>query len=175
MKKNITSVEIERVVAYKFGIRTNLIVPNISWGLGIHECDLLIVSKSGYCTEIEIKVSKSDLIKDKEKKHGHNSDKIKFLYFAIPDYLNTEEIISHIPEKAGILTIRDNGRRLVVLKEREPQKNIKAVKLTDQEMYQVARLGALRLWSLKDNIINQKHYINKLKDQVKDYEKKTGK
>ena len=44
-----------------FNYRANLIVPNISWGLGLHECDLLVLTSSGYATEIEIKVSKADL------------------------------------------------------------------------------------------------------------------
>ena len=74
----ITTHKIEVALANHFNYRLNLIVPNISWGAFIwHECDLFIVSKAGYCTEIEIKISKSDLKKDFEKKHNHESDKIK--------------------------------------------------------------------------------------------------
>lgn len=145
----ITCADIEYVVSAWFNWRQNLIVPNISWGLGIHECDLLICSKVGFCTEVEIKISKADLIKDKEKSHGHNSDKIKFLYFAIPDYLNTDEIISHIPERAGILTIKNNGKRLVVSEIKEPQRNINAIKLTEKEQYEIARLGTMRIFGMK--------------------------
>jgi hypothetical protein len=145
-------------------LEANLIVPNISWGLGLHECDLLICSKTSYCTEVEIKISKSDLIKDKEKSHGHNSDKIKFLYFAIPDYLNTDEIISHIPERAGILVVRNNGKRLVVSKIREPQRNITAVKITNQERYEIARLGTMRIFGMKLKIKKLQDLLNETRN-----------
>jgi len=168
----ISTEEMEYIIANHFGIRTNLIVPNVSWGLGIHECDLLICTKSGYCTEIEIKISAADLKKDKEKQHGHNSDKIKYLYFAIPDYLNTEEIISHIPERAGILTIRNNGKRFVVLHEREPQRNVKATKLTTQEQYEMARLGSLRIWGLKNKCTGYKKERKQLLNKIKELETK---
>ena len=76
---------IEVSVAIYFGVRQNLIVPNVSWGLDFgHEIDLLKVSQSGYATEIEIKVSKQDIIRDKSKKkwmgHSYGLGKIKMMY-----------------------------------------------------------------------------------------------
>jgi hypothetical protein len=63
------AIHVELAVASYFGIRRHLIVPNVSWGLGLrHECDLLIVRESGFAAEVEIKVSKSDLKKDVEKR-----------------------------------------------------------------------------------------------------------
>jgi len=38
--------EMELAVANFFGINSNIIVPNISWGVKIHECDLFIIKKS---------------------------------------------------------------------------------------------------------------------------------
>jgi hypothetical protein len=38
--KPITTAEIEVVIAKHFGIRQNIIVPNISWGFDSHEMDL---------------------------------------------------------------------------------------------------------------------------------------
>lgn len=49
------TVEMKLALSSHFGIRQNLIVPNISLGLGIHECDLLILAKSGYLYERESK------------------------------------------------------------------------------------------------------------------------
>jgi len=43
----------------------------------------------------------ADLIKDKEKKHGHDCGKFKELYFAIPAKLLKDK--EHIPVQAGIL------------------------------------------------------------------------
>lgn len=43
--------------------RRNTVVPNAYWGLGLTwEADLLVISKAGYLTEVEIKVSKADLL-----------------------------------------------------------------------------------------------------------------
>lgn len=52
-----------------------------------HECDILSVSNSGYLTEFEIKISKSDLKNDLKKRHHHNSKRLKYQYFAIPEKL----------------------------------------------------------------------------------------
>jgi len=41
--------EIESIiVAYLGGVRTNIIVPNLSWGFLNHEADLIAVDKNGY-------------------------------------------------------------------------------------------------------------------------------
>jgi len=167
MKKVVISTEeIESKVAHFFGIRTHLIVPNVSWGLGIHECDLLICSKSGYCTEVEIKISKSDLIKDKEKTHGHKNEKIKYLYFAIPEKLETPDIIEHIPPDAGILVIRQIKNRYHVKKIREAVKNKNCRALTEREQYEMARLGALRIWGLKNKCTNYKKDYKAMKERI---------
>lgn len=164
MKKfNISSQEIELALANYFGIRENLIVPNVSWGLGVHECDLLVLSKSGYCTEVEIKISLSDLKKDLSKHHSHKSDKIKYLYFCIPSYLAKH--IEFIPNNAGILIINSNHK---IFKIFEPTRNITAIKLNDEEKFIVARLGALRIWDLKSKCIgyknDRKHLLNEISE-----------
>jgi hypothetical protein len=76
------SEDIEIAVARFYGVRANLIVPNASWGAGVHECDLLICSNANYLTEIEIKVSKGDIKKDLKKRHQHRSEKIRRLYYS---------------------------------------------------------------------------------------------
>ena len=167
MKKfNISSQEIELALSNYFGIRKNLIVPNVSWGLGIHECDLLILSKSGYCTEIEIKISLSDLKKDLLKSHSHKNDKIKYLYFCIPSYLAKH--VEFIPKNAGILIINSAHK---IFKISESQKNITANKLNDDEKFIVARLGALRIWDLKSKCIgyknDRKYLLNKIEELKK--------
>lgn len=42
-----------------------------------HECDMLIVTKNHYLTEVEIKISLSDLKADFKKKHQHKDKNIK--------------------------------------------------------------------------------------------------
>jgi len=157
MKDKITTLEIEARLAGHFNYRQNLIVPNISWGMNIHECDLLIVTKSGYATEVEIKISKGDLKKDAEKKHNHEDryNRIRRLYFAIPESLT--DCIEFIPERAGIIVLsrgKNYGEDYLYCRVlREARVNNTCKKFTDEERFNVARLGTMRIWGLKRKII----------------------
>lgn len=164
----ITAKHIELAVANHFDWRKNIIVPNISWGLGLHECDVLIMSKSGYLTEVEIKISFSDLKKDFAKPHGHNSNgKIKYLYYAMPTKLaEREDVISMIPEYAGILRCNpiDNPRSPMngfvncsCAKEATARSNARP--LSEQERFDLVRLGAMRIWNLKRHIIKSSQEV----------------
>ena len=144
-----TASEIEIILSNYIDIRRNLVVPNVSWGLGLHECDVLSMTHAGYLTEYEIKVSASDLKKDLEKRHGHKSDKIKFLYFVIPSRL--AKYIEFIPERAGVLVVNSKGK---IFKIADAKPNVRAQALTEKEKYELARLGALRIWGLKSKIEN---------------------
>jgi len=140
---------IEVAVANYLNIRQNLIVPNIHWGLFTYELDLFVLTPNNYGWEVEIKVSKSDLIKDKEKwkwKNYFNNGKIKRLYFAIPYHLLEHK--EHIPEVAGILTVDENGR---VRKEREA-KNLSKYEFTQNERMTAMRLCCMRIWGLKKRL-----------------------
>lgn len=156
--EKITTLEMEIKVADFFCFQRNLIVPGISWGLQMHECDLLVLTPANYAWEVEIKISKADLVKDRSKTHGHYDLRISRLYFAIPEYLQPE--IKHIPERAGILIVKTGKRRCVML--RKPKKSRAPYKFTEQERLKMAELGAMRLWGLKRkirflNIKNEKH------------------
>lgn len=144
-----TANEIEIVVAEYFGIRRNLIVPNVSWGLfRRQECDLVIMTPSNHLYEVEIKVSKGDLIADKKKIHGHINNRIRLLYFAIPEKLM--QYTEHILERAGVLVVMKDG---TVRKYREAEINTKATKASDKDRLQLLRLGAMRIWGLKKKLI----------------------
>ena len=157
------TLDMEVAVSNYFSPRTNLIVPNVSWGLFGHEVDLCVLSPAGYASEIEIKVSRSDLIKDKEKRHGHHEPMIKYLYFAIPEHL--EKDIEHIPERAGVLIVSWNepfkmygykNPRMEAgwyscKKTRAPQICYNR-KWEDYERNSLLRLGAMRIWNLKTKL-----------------------
>lgn len=153
----ITTPEMEVALSAYFNYRQNLIVPNVSWGMHLHECDLLIVSKSGYLTEVEIKVSRADLRNDAKKWHGHHSNAIKRLIFALPDYL--EECIEFVPERAGIILVRPNDADADPIwaprcREIRPARRNKAAgKISATDRYKIARLGTLRIWNLKRKLI----------------------
>jgi len=146
------TLDIEIALAQYFNPRTNLMIPNVHWGFSIHECDMLVMSAAGYLSEVEIKVSLSDLKKDKKKEHGHEDDRIKCFYFAMP-----KKLLKHsdlVPERAGILSVDYSptpGHYKIFL-ERGAVINKKAPKMRIGEMYELARLGALRIWTLKRKI-----------------------
>ena len=149
--KGLKTIDLVIALSSHFEFTRTLIVPNVSSGANIHECDLIILSKSGYATEVEIKVSLSDLKKDKKKKHGHIDKRIKQLYFAVPEHLLP--IDEHIPERAGVISVyrfRDTVRcRVVKSALLSPAK-----KWSEEERYNLARLGSMRIWALKKRVRN---------------------
>ncbi len=162
-RAKISTMEMECALANYFNPRTNLIVPNVSWGMGLHECDLLILSQAGYLTEVEIKVSKADLKRDQKKWHGHRSLAIKRLFFALPHYLESIDCIEMVPERAGIIIVsaKDNvpGEYPWAPRCREirpAQRNKAPGKVDDYGRYKIARLGALRIWGLKRKLLEKK-------------------
>jgi len=160
----LTSLQIMLAMVDHFGYLTNIIVPNISHGIGIHECDMLIVSKAGYLTEVEIKVSKQDLIKDKMKQHGHADRRIKDFYFAIPEKL--KDCAKYIPERAGIFIVKDEKCRTFdaeinkVKCIRSSVTDKHAEKIDDNLRLQIYRLGCIRIWNLYQKIQSLKEICN---------------
>lgn len=154
-------IDIEVRLANHFGYVKNIIVPNVSFGLFTHELDLAILWPSGWCDEVEIKISKSDLLKDQSKGHKHSDfqNKIRYLYFAVPDNLK-DIAIQSIPEHAGLISLKEesNGRGafwITVEHVRNPEKQFNSRKLTDKERYKLARLGSIRVWPLKEKEKNR--------------------
>ncbi len=152
------TADVEIAVANYFRPRVNLVVPNVSWAFSHYEMDLLVVTHSHYAYEIEIKVTKADLINDKKKRHNHNCDKIKYLFFAIPSTLLRYE--EHIPEDAGIIICADNycGGINDTSIYRKPKKR-HDYELSLSERYEIARLGYLRMWDLKRKVNQMKNVL----------------
>lgn len=164
----MTTLEVEIAIMDHIGVRQNVIVNGVSWGLELghkllHECDLLSLTRSNYASEIEIKVSKADLIKDKEKKHGHSHPYIKYLWFAVPENLK-DIALQEIPEKAGLYVLRkwDDGKITVHI-ERQAVARKNAVKWTDGERNDLTRLGAMRIITLKKQLLRCKEKAKKNK------------
>jgi len=157
--KQITTIEMEVAIAKYFGIRQHIIVPNISWGFGLHECDMFIIKKSGVAAEVEIKRSKSDLLADFKKGHDHidRQNRITEFYYAFPEDLY-EKCKDLIPEDAGIITCYrwtdyKKQERIGAHAKRQPKRIRGARKLTEKEQLKIASLGTMRIWTLKEKII----------------------
>lgn len=159
-EREVNASQMSVVIARFFDTSKNIIVPNISWGLGIHECDVLVVTNAGYAIEVEIKTSRADIVADLKKRHGHNSKKLRSLMFAIPKSL--EHCADLIPERAGIITVyeHENNHRLYCSVLRKAKINIDAGKLSDKDILKVAKLGTMRIWNLKEEILELRRKSN---------------
>ena len=146
---NLLSLELS--IAKYFGYRQNLIIPNVSWGMGLeYEADIMVISQSRYCTEIELKISKSDLKRDHNKrkwKHDkycrYGGEIIRRQFFGIPESL--KDAIEFIPPQCGILIVSDLGK---VHLERVVKLN-KSRALTEKEYLHALQLASMRTWTLK--------------------------
>ena len=143
---------IELALAYRYKWRQNLIVPNVYYGLDFrYELDLMIVTPAGWATEVEIKISLSDLKADQKKTHNHHSNRIKYLYFAVPEKLQAQAL-ELIPERAGLFIVRPDlqlydYRKTEIAK--SPTTNKSARKITTAERIKLNELATMRIWSLK--------------------------
>lgn len=159
----------EVAISKYFDIRKYIIVPNISWGFGIHEIDLFLMRPSGIVTEVEIKISVSDFKKDFTKRHNHvdKQNRVSEFYYALPLSI-LDKCLEFIPENAGIITCE---RYIDYKKEskirtklyREPKKIKGSRKLTIEEQLKIARLGCMRIWGAKSKIIGLQQKISEFK------------
>ena len=166
----ITTLEMEVAIMHYFGVRQNIVVPNVSWAFFRHECDILSLSASGYATEVELKISKSDLKADAKKKHKHESALLKYLYFAVPDYL-VDFALLNIPERAGLLSvcrIENTGYyksslnvfyevpkiRVHVIRKAKNNESVK--KWSDVQIHKLLRVGVMRILGLKRKLLKYK-------------------
>ena len=121
---------------------------------------MLIIRNSGYVVEVEIKISIADLKNDFKKKHGHidRQNRIKELYYALPDNLieKATPIIENHDEKAGIISCRFDSRikwqpfRSEIIKYAKTIKDARKIDL--KEKFTLARLGTLKLWNAKEKL-----------------------
>lgn len=172
-EKTLYEIEIALAKSDHFNYVKNIIAFNVN-GIGEslyigHECDMLVLSKSGYLTEIEIKRSWEDFIADFKKKHSHEGNGIiKYFYYCIPEcmleraYDKLEELKI---EYTGVITydedleitlhghrwISPDGSYSYHFTIQNPYR-----KLFLEEQLQVARFGAMRAILLKEKIINSR-------------------
>ncbi len=154
----MTTLQIEIALMRGLEFTKNLMVPTVkAGGLVRFETDMLMLSKAGYATAIEIKISKSDLKADSKKAHIKNTGKViygkswkekyfpkvKYFYYAVPDDL-LELALTTVHKDFGIYTVR--GKSIFIAR---PAKVISNYKWNDKERYALARLGALRIFGYK--------------------------
>lgn len=140
----------ETAIADLINPRVHTIVPNVSFGLGLrHEADMLVLDHKNRITEIEIKVSASDLRADFKKPHGHVSDKISRLVYAVPDKL---KVLCYelVPKRCGIIIVIWNDSLMKFEAQWSRQcKHNKTPPVSDKIVRKLLELGCMRIWSLK--------------------------
>ena len=122
-----------------------------------HECDMLIVTKNYYLTEVEIKISLSDLKADFKKKHQHKDENIKNFYYAFPEEMK-EKALKLIPKECGILITVEKECGIPYRKiecYRKPKINKEAKPINDIVLSKIYRLGYLRYWNYRMSGGNQ--------------------
>ena len=127
----------------------NIIVPNVSFGLLNHEADLIVISKSGYLSEIEIKRSWSDFKADFKKPHSHQDERVHRFYFAVPASIE-ERVVGYIRSNKialdGVIVYFEDKTHKIIPGSKMGVYFSGGRKLFIEEMLTAARLGCLRLW-----------------------------
>lgn len=160
-KTELTEEKIIEILMNDFQKSSKYKIPNLyifNW-----ESDYLSYTESGYCYEIEVKISKADFKHDFTKKSKHKilqNDKKKnkpnYFYYAVPENLITED---EIPSYAGLIYVR--GRYCKIIK--------KAPRLHDEKLSE----EKLKLTSkFYYNWLSQRENNKKLKKIIKEIEER---
>ena len=151
---NLSVHEIEEAIILRCtnGIRNNIIVPNVSWGMGInYEADLIVLNRQGYATEYEIKRSYSDFVADFAKdEDAHKAPWVYKFYYVLPLSIKdkSEEFIQYTcVEKPAVLFYDENGK----FTSNDGYPYVKGGrKMFLEEQLKLARLGVMRYWNLRE-------------------------
>lgn len=167
MDTNVDITTLEGSIARYFGgPREKLIVNNVSYGLLNHECDVLICTKSGCLTEVEIKRSFSDLKADFKKEHHHDNDRrIKSFYYCLPESI-VEKSLKLFQEKVdsgiikvmpAILSYDENCVLSYVKESGSPDLHLDGERpLNEKEMAKLGHLGCMRAYNLQESMQRMK-------------------
>lgn len=167
----MTTKELEYAINKHYFNSAKIITTKLTRNSGVvsHECDVVVVTNSYYLIEFELKISKSDLKKDFQKKHSHECDNIKKTFYVIPEKL--EDCIELIPERFGIIIVNkkiqiDKNGKIPLEKTyyplriiREAQTNKKAKKITNDNFIKICTLASMRYWTTKENELKRDKLI----------------
>ncbi len=158
MDTQFTINEIELLIFNSgiFNKRQDIFVPNVSYGLLEHEADLVVMTKSGYLSEIEIKRSWADFLADFKKPHGHKDERVYRFYYAVPEKI-AELVIEYIQDHQvptdGVIVYYENGTYSFTPGGKMGVYYSHGRKLFMEEQLTIARLGCMRIWNLKQKIV----------------------
>lgn len=134
--------------------RQDIFIPNLSWGLLNYEADLVIITKSGYLTEVEIKRSWEDFKADFKKGHEHDDPRVYYFHYCVPESI-CGRVVEFLQEKYGagrpsVLCVSEDG---YIRHYDGGVAHRGGRKLFLEEQLTAARLGCMRVWNLKEKIL----------------------
>ena len=149
---------INGLIDWRYDPRVNTAVPNVTYFSG-YEMDLLIISKSGYATEIEVKLNISDFKNDFKKKKFHDCKMVTSMYYCVPSKIIDQvkaKLDTDFP-KFGIISFEwvkgnpnlDNSDHLYFEMVKSAQKKYPAYKWNRFEIQKALYLCMLKMWSLR--------------------------
>lgn len=151
-----------------------MLVDNCKWTGA--ECDVLAVTTDLRVIDVEVKISRADLKADAGKykwwssytrneltgsgefhapQHRDWPNRVWKHYYAMPADIWRDDLLATMPsEKSGVLLMKEQGRgRIAVatcLRRATPNKN--ALRLTPEQVIDIARLANLRMWNAYEDL-----------------------
>ena len=165
MRKMDTKLSIEQIhVALRNSVlwnkRTDIMIPNLSWAMLPYEADFVVINRSGYMTEIEIKRSWEDFKADFKKGHKHDDERVYKFAYCVPQCI-AEKVVSFLRDKyqgipdweiPGVLYYTEDMEiGFTKLRNMENFTAKRRRRLFLEEQLTVARLGQLRYWNFVEN------------------------
>lgn len=166
-KEKWTAAAIARtILLQQFARKMLVLVPNCNW-TG-HECDMLCVTKDLRIVDVEIKISRADLLRESIKEKWYDKwdwrkdvpaganplgsprkwpPKVWKHYLAMPWEVYDTGVLDKVPECSGILvldTTRGGVRRVTEMRKAVPCRT--AEKIDAADAIDIARLAGLRMW-----------------------------
>ena len=164
MDTQFTIDEIELLIFNSsiFNKRQDIFVPNVSYGLLNHEADLVVMTKSGYLSEIEIKRSWADFLADFKKPHEHKDERVYRFYYAVPEKI-AERVIEYVQDHQvptdGVIVYYEDGKYSFTPGWKMGVYYSHGRKLFMEEQLTIARLGCMRIWNLKQKIVESSNKL----------------
>ena len=178
--------------SWMFDQRSDIIVPNVSWGLLRYEADLVAVNRRNYLTEVEIKRSFEDFKADFKKDHKHDDPLVGTFYYCVPKAI-VEKVVSFLYEHydvdpsversskvcPAVVYFTEEGGLGTVTEPNFPQHEFGTAHrkirktLTEEQKATLGRLASLRYWTDEKELrtecgLSAKDLkIKKLNEQIK--------
>lgn len=176
--------KIGRILARDIFNNELCVLPNCTWTGD--EIDLFVLTKDLRVIDVEIKISRADLKKDKEKDKWWRKQwgkynpvtrlyerppaapkeypaKVWKHYYAMPKSIWKDDLMEHIQPISGILLINDYAR-IEVLRKAKP--NRKATVIETEQIVEVARLTSFRMWKAYESMDRMAIEVEKLRPNV---------